>query len=518
MNFSFILDIAIGLIFIYLILSLLSSEIQELLTTLLQWRAVHLKKSVEILLTGGESTPEDESVKNIVNDLYNNPLIKNINQEAKGGIALFFRQITWLIGGISRKITRAKHDLGKDENGKDRTSAPSYIPAETFATTLMEKLRTPEINHELNSLNLKKLEDNEIEAKIIILIDETTDISDETRQRLNDRFQELSSSFDDIFNLFDSGKISIRNALIMLQKGLHKFIENSSSQFNPENETLAQEKFVNKLQELEDNVFIDIDEVGQRLKPRISQIINMLNTSHEVYEDIKKDLGDENTAAYKIYQGIEQKIHLISSKLPKQVQDSLSALASRAQMKAAKTEDELQQFQKEIETWFDSSMERASGVYKRNAKGVAFVIGFLIAFVANADTFHIVNRLSKDSALRNAIVENAGKTVVNCPPSASPEQQNSQLDCIRQDVNHSLAGVSLPLGRSEENIKQQEEESAHWQIYGFSFGWLRRFFGWIVSGIAMSMGAPFWFDLLGKIINVRNSGKKPEPSTSNPNA
>jgi hypothetical protein len=33
--------------------------------------------------------------------------------------------------------------------------------------------------------------------------------------------------------------------------------------------------------------------------------------------------------------------------------------------------------------------------------------------------------------------------------------------------------------------------------------------GWIVSGIAIAMGAPFWFDLLGKIVNVRNAGKPP---------
>jgi hypothetical protein len=47
MNLPFVLDVAIGLIFVYLILSLLTSEIQELLATLLQWRAAHLKKSIE---------------------------------------------------------------------------------------------------------------------------------------------------------------------------------------------------------------------------------------------------------------------------------------------------------------------------------------------------------------------------------------------------------------------------------------------------------------------------------------
>ena len=52
MNLPVILDIVIGLIFIYLSFSLLASEIQAILTTILQWRATHLKKSIEELISG----------------------------------------------------------------------------------------------------------------------------------------------------------------------------------------------------------------------------------------------------------------------------------------------------------------------------------------------------------------------------------------------------------------------------------------------------------------------------------
>ena len=38
--------------------------------------------------------------------------------------------------------------------------------------------------------------------------------------------------------------------------------------------------------------------------------------------------------------------------------------------------------------------------------------------------------------------------------------------------------------------------------------------GWLISGIAIAMGAPFWFDLLGKVMNVRNTGKPPKSSTT----
>ncbi|MGB7710660.1 MAG: hypothetical protein WBL95_14190 [Microcoleus sp.] len=61
----------------------------------------------------------------------------------------------------------------------------------------------------------------------------------------------------------------------------------------------------------------------------------------------------------------------------------------------------MQQFQLEIEIWFDPSMQRASGVYKRNSRGVAILLGAIA--VANADTINIINRLSKDSMRRSTV-------------------------------------------------------------------------------------------------------------------
>jgi hypothetical protein len=94
MNLPFILDVVLGLMFIYLILSLLASEIQELLTTVLQWRAQHLRKSIEILLAGDTQNSENPEIIQLVNKIYSNPLIQSINQEAKGLLATLPRKVT----------------------------------------------------------------------------------------------------------------------------------------------------------------------------------------------------------------------------------------------------------------------------------------------------------------------------------------------------------------------------------------------------------------------------------------
>ena len=37
-----------------------------------------------------------------------------------------------------------------------------------------------------------------------------------------------------------------------------------------------------------------------------------------------------------------------------------------------------------------------------------------------------------------------------------------------------------------------------------------RFWGWLLTALAISLGAPFWFDLLNRFVALRNAGKKPE--------
>ncbi|MEI6380393.1 MAG: hypothetical protein WCO81_05850 [Cyanobacteriota bacterium ELA615] len=70
MNISLpiILEVVIGLSFLYLILSLLASEIQESFTAFLQWRAKHLKKSIYRMLGGKLNSRELENALRTVDD------------------------------------------------------------------------------------------------------------------------------------------------------------------------------------------------------------------------------------------------------------------------------------------------------------------------------------------------------------------------------------------------------------------------------------------------------------------
>lgn len=502
MNLPLVLDVAIGLIFIYLILSLLASEIQELITTLLQWRAVHLKKSIENLLMGEEGTPEEvEKVKEIVDTLYGNPLIENINQQAKEGIESLFRELAWQLSKIFRKIQKQESNIfGKNEQTqKEKRSGPSYIPSETFATTLLERLNIPELTQKITAVNLIRFKEEEIKSEILKAIrDENLKISQETREKLGVELDRLGKKLDKITSYYELQKASLTNSLKWIETEIKGYVASSVTHFTNEEESGSKEQFETEINSLQEELFIDFDALEKRLKAGLTEVIYELETGGRLYKQLKDGLTDPTSELYKKYEELEGDAGELIGKLPTSVRKSLSALGRRAQINTAKVDQELKQFQKEVENWFDRSMDRASGVYKRNAKGVAFLIGIFLAFAANADTLHIVDRLSKDTAVRTAITRYAGSAVSNC--------STSELECIRDQVNQNID--ALPIGRSSTTITEQDKESQGWLFPPF-----KRILGWILSGFAISMGAPFWFELLGKIVNVRNTGPKPQSST-----
>lgn len=542
MNLPFVLDVAIGLSLIYLIISLLASEIQELLATLLQWRAAHLKKSIETLLTGGEGTANDESVKGIVESIYSNPLIRNISHGSKEGIE------SWL-----RKMTRSVITLGRSEDKRTlKGDEPSYIPSETFATTLLEKLSLSQLAKKMTALNLKRMVKEEILEKLdSSLNQQDLPIKDETRQNLTADLTVLRQKLEAICIDFSTEKATLLTCVNRLRDELNSFIETtkllaptnaSTSQGDTSTEQQGDPevvKFVSQLKSLKNGIFYqgnpdsnntsynNTDELIRRLQPSLAQILDLgigevkdkqqqVIRASDTYKAFQKEFGnlDPNDEIYIAYQEIREDVEALGQKLPTSVRESLAILSRRAQINVKRTqgqvqavEDELYQLKSEIQIWFDRSMDRASGVYIRNTKGVLFLIGFLMALVINADTFHMASRLATDSTLRGALAENAALTAnIKCPSNQSNTTTGNQLECLRTQVDQSLP---LPIGRDTVNLSQQVEEGRGW-----FFPPLRSILGWTLSGLAVMMGAPFWFDLMGKFINVRNSGSKPA-STAN---
>lgn len=166
-----------------------------------------------------------------------------------------------------------------------------------------------------------------------------------------------------------------------------------------------------------------------------------------------------------------------------------------------------------ISDWFQQSMTRASGVYKRQVKLITLTIGFLVAMGLNADTLNITNRLFQEPILQENLSQSINIILTNNLNSPLNNCLNSDADLTKncQDLTENFLYSylfdfsSLPLGWDQSNLNQQFNSGENIVIQLFKV-----IMGWGLTAIAISMGSSFWFDLLNKLINVRNTGSKPQ--------
>jgi len=183
----------------------------------------------------------------------------------------------------------------------------------------------------------------------------------------------------------------------------------------------------------------------------------------------------------------------------------------------------IQALQASIESWFQDSMDRLSGWYKRKAQRRAFAIGFALAALLNIDTVQLSNQLWREPIVRQAIALHLSQWLQAQQAGTSPGGAILWL----QDQ---LLNVGLPIGWKFEILRSvpcafvPRGEA----MFGFAWnglcarplaaaattnGWLwllLKLSGLLISALAAVQGSSFWFDLLMKIVNVRVSGKKPE--------
>ncbi|HEY4266391.1 MAG TPA: hypothetical protein VGM72_13820 [Micropepsaceae bacterium] len=137
-------------------------------------------------------------------------------------------------------------------------------------------------------------------------------------------------------------------------------------------------------------------------------------------------------------------------------------------------------FQNEIATWFDSSMSRLSGLYKRWMQICSFAVGLGVAVVLNVDALHVAQALWVQPAI---IQKFAPKEGINT-----------------QEALDALYNANLPIGWSQQTARASfASPLAIASLMG----------GWLITAFATLFGAPFWFDALQKITNLRGAGPKP---------
>ncbi len=226
-----------------------------------------------------------------------------------------------------------------------------------------------------------------------------------------------------------------------------------------------------------------------------------------------------------------------------------SPLVRRAILNAIdQSAGDLESIRGNLETWFNGTMDRVSGWYKRNTQYWLFAIGVVLAVAMNVNTLSIAEYLSQNEAARNALVERArtiseSEAAVKTPlepgddaalgaSAVSPETATRRVENARKEADtfrSELAATSIPIGWDRLNVPPpcvvDDTGDTDGRVRGLatrllaagqtcrSAAWyVRQLFGLLLTAVAACLGAPFWFDLLNKVMVIRSTVKPREKS------
>ena len=155
-----------------------------------------------------------------------------------------------------------------------------------------------------------------------------------------------------------------------------------------------------------------------------------------------------------------------------------------------------------IESWFNSTMDRAVGWYRRRMQWIAIILGLVIAVSINADTISITQNLWRDAALRQSIGD-AATAYIQKDNAPQAQVALTQLSSLNLPIGWS--GQTADLNPATPN-NPQDFPSLPNEIF-------LKVLGLLITGLAISHGSSLWFDILGKLVNLRSSGIKPDDSS-----
>jgi len=177
-------------------------------------------------------------------------------------------------------------------------------------------------------------------------------------------------------------------------------------------------------------------------------------------------------------------------KLPdSNVKDALATAAREAK-------GDMEKLRAGVAAWFDDSMDRLSGIYKRRLHWISFAVGLGLTILLNADTVAISKSLWTDSAMRGQAVE-----IASSYAKVQPDPAKATLAELQQNLRPLPLGWDSAPGRPD----------AGWYLSWY--GSFEKIVGWLITALAITLGAPFWFDLLDKFMSLRTSGTKPPAAT-----
>jgi hypothetical protein len=178
-------------------------------------------------------------------------------------------------------------------------------------------------------------------------------------------------------------------------------------------------------------------------------------------------------------------------------------------------EDDITSVRTSIENWYNDHMDRVSGWYKRHVAWFTIIAGAILVILLNINAITIGRALYSNSVIGSAVATAAG----NHPPCTTAD--STCLGQLQTDLA-TVAQAGLPIGWATVSACADARPACNWwQARGITSttgnsAWeiLLVVVGFLITIVALTPGARFWFDLLGKLGTLRSTGPKPTSSSS----
>jgi hypothetical protein len=447
---SNVLEVAIGVIFVYLLLSLICTALNEGIASLLDKRSDNLFEGVKNLLN-------DPKFTGLAQQLYNHGLIAGTSQHAT--------------------------DPDKP------TRKPSYMSPANFSLALLDILGARGIiaNKYGDLLTSAEKADDDYEEACQAMAKAPRDAA-------------LAAAQAQAKNVADQARSTLETAVMQAKAAYDKARQAADGAPGDANLAVLATN-ARKDAEIAEAALKMLDArraaIDCTRNPKETALFLKASTT------LKEALGFVRTFAAE-YPDPLKNIQEGLKNLPEgDTKETLLVLADKARREVASVEHQAEAFRRNLEGWFNSAMERVGGWYKRWTQRVLLGLAITVVAVSNADTIMLIEWLSKDNTLRASLAAAAQEAVKVPAPSGSGVAD-------LQQVLRSTENIELPVGWSLERDDPryfrflESEWSLHYARWVFY-----KLFGLMISVLAVSLGAPFWFDTLSKFVNVRSSGTPP---------
>ncbi len=163
-----------------------------------------------------------------------------------------------------------------------------------------------------------------------------------------------------------------------------------------------------------------------------------------------------------------------------------------------------------MDAWFDTAMDRVTGWYKAYAQKRLFLIALAVAVAFNVDTLRIASVLAHSAGLRAHAVELAtAMSEREAPAQAGLDARTELKGLAEAGLPIGYACLPRPEGANVKALADWGRGCVQATLAAGGTGMAMKLLGWLLTALAIMLGAPFWFDAMKRLVNLRNAGPPP---------